>query len=137
MSNLSITSASVLAGADSPKQSGVAGVAIAAGDALYIDASDSGKLKLAVATSAAASVFAGIALHGAAAGQPITYLTSSTITIGATLHVGTIYVVSATAGKICPVADLVAGNYVTIIGMPTTTGILDVYPRSSGLALAA
>lgn len=137
MSNLSITSANVLAGAGSPAVTGVAGAAIAAGDALYIDTSDSNKLKLAIATSAAASVFAGIALHAAASGQPITYMTSGSITIGATVHVGTIYVVSATAGKLCPVADLVTGNYVTIVGMPTSTTLLDVYPRSSGLALAA
>ncbi len=137
MSNLSITAASVQVASTIPLTRGVAGATIAAGDALYIDAADSNRLKLAVATSAAASVFAGIATHAALAGQPILYIPAGAITIGATLHVGTIYVVSATAGKICPAADLVAGNYVTIIGMPSSTTVLEVYPKSSGTALAA
>jgi hypothetical protein len=137
MSNLSITAASVQVASTIPLTRGVAGATIAAGDALYVDTSDSNKMKLAVATSAAAAVFAGIATHAALAGQPILYIPAGAITIGATLHVGTIYVVSATAGKICPAADLVAGNYVTIIGMPSSTTVLEVYPKSSGTALAA
>lgn len=137
MSNLSITVASVQVASTISLTRGVAGATIAAGDALYVDASDSNKLKLAVATSAAAAVFAGIATHAALAGQPILYIPAGAITIGATLAVGTVYVVSATAGKICPVADLVAGNYLTIIGMPSSTTVLEVYPKASGTALAA
>jgi hypothetical protein len=137
MANLSITAASVQVASTVKLSRGVAGATIAAGDALYADTSDSGKLKLAIATSAAAAVFAGIATHAAATGQPVQYIPAGAITIGATLAVGVVYVVSATAGKICPVADLVAGNYLTIIGMPSTTAILQVYPKASGTALAA
>ena len=137
MANLSITAASVQVASTVRLSRGVAGASIAAGDALYIDTSDSNKLKLAIATSAAASVFAGIATHAALSGQPVQYIPAGAITIGATLTIGTVYVVSATAGKICPVADLVAGNYLTIIGMPSTTSILQVYPKASGTALAA
>lgn len=137
MSNLSITPGSVQVASTIPLTRGVAGATIAAGDALYVDATDSNKLKLAVATSAAAAAFAGIATHAALAGQPILYLPVGAITIGATLTLGTVYVVSATAGKICPVADLVSGNYLTIIGMPSTTTVLEVYPKASGTALAA
>jgi hypothetical protein len=137
MANLSITAASVQVASTVRLSRGVAGATIAAGDALYIDTSDSNKLKLAIATSAAAAVFAGIATHAALSGQPVQYIPAGAITIGATLAIGTVYVVSATAGKICPVADLVAGNYLTIIGMPSTTSILQVYPKASGTALAA
>jgi len=137
MSNLSITAASVQVASTVRLSRGVAGAAIAAGDALYVDTSDSNKLKLAIATSAAAAVFAGIATHAALAGQPVQYIPAGAITIGATLVIGTVYVVSATAGKICPVADLVSGNYLTIIGMPSSTTVLEVYPKTSGTALAA
>ena len=137
MANLSITAASVQVASTVRLSRGVAGATIEAGDVLYIDTSDSNKLKLAIATSAAAAVFAGIATHAALSGQPVQYIPAGAITIGATLAIGTVYVVSATAGKICPVADLVAGNYLTIIGMPSTTSILQVYPKASGTALAA
>lgn len=137
MSNLSITAASVQVASTVKLSRGIAGATIAAGDALYIDASDSNKLKLAIATSLAGAAFVGIATHAALSGQPVQYIPAGAITIGATLVVGTIYVVSATAGKICPVADLVSGNYLTIIGMPSTTSILQVYPKASGTALAA
>jgi hypothetical protein len=137
MANLSITAASVQVASTIPLTRGIAGATIAAGDALYSDASDNNKMKLAIATSAAAAAFAGIATHAALAGQPILYIPAGAITIGATLAVGSVYVVSATAGKICPVADLVAGNFVTIIGMPSSTTVLEVYPKASGTALAA
>jgi hypothetical protein len=137
MANLSITAASVQVSSTIPLTRGIAGATIAAGDALYSDASDNNKMKLAIATSVAAATFAGIATHAALAGQPILYIPAGAITIGATLAVGSVYVVSATAGKICPVADLVAGNFVTIIGMPSSTTVLEVYPKASGTALAA
>lgn len=45
--------------------------------------------------------------------------------VGATLTVGTTYVVSATKGAICPIADLTTGDYVTILGTASTTALLD------------
>ena len=137
MANLTITAANVIAATGVAKKEGVAGVTIAAGDALYADATDAGKLKLAIATSAAAAAFVGIAVTGAAANQPVLYVPVGQLAIGATIRIGAVYVVSATAGKICPVADLVAGNFVSVIGIAPSAGNLDVYPRVSGVALAA
>jgi flagella basal body P-ring formation protein FlgA len=60
---------------------------------------------------------AGVALNGGAAGQPIQYLKSGVITIGATVTPGTVYVAGATAGAIAPAADLASGNEVSILGV--------------------
>lgn len=135
MADLSITAANVLKDGSAGTTSGTAGVTILAGEALYLD-SVTNTLKLAVATSAAAAAFVGIALHGAAAGQPITYITGGLLTIGATVALGQVYCVSATAGKICPYGDLVSTNFVSIIGIPTTTAILLVKSNVSGIAKA-
>jgi hypothetical protein len=87
LADYSITAANVLAGTGAVKENGVAGSTISAGQAVYKDASDSGKFKLADNDSATAAVrsFYGIALHGASSGQPLTVhkegpLTLATIT---------------------------------------------------------
>lgn len=134
MANLTITPANLVITSSQSLRYGISGVAIAQGDSLYIDLTDSNKMKLAIATSAAASVFAGVAVCACAANQSVAYVPIGGLTIGSTLGLGLIYCVSATAGKICPYADLVTGNYVSVIGMPTTTAILDIYPKNSGIA---
>jgi len=48
------------------------------------------------------------------------------LTISAVMTVGEVYVVSATAGGIAPVGDLVTGNYVTVLGVATTTSNLQL-----------
>jgi len=135
MANLAITPADVVTVSSLYRRDGLAGVAIAQGDALYADATDSNKLKLAIATSAAASVFVGIALTAAGVGQPVLYVEAGLITIGATVAIGVQYVLSATAGKICPSADLVPGNFVTQIGVATEAGKIEIYRRAYNVAL--
>ena len=80
-----------------------------------------------------------IALCGASAGQPVVVATSDTggITIGGTTTVGTIYCVSATAGGICPWADLASTNYVTILGVGQTGNkIVTISGGATGIAHA-
>lgn len=121
MADLTITATAVLASAGAQTAEGIAGVAITAGQAVYIDTGDSNKLKLADANSAAASVVAGIALNGAAAGQPVEYVTKDDdFTPGATLSLSVasmkpVFVLSDTAGGIKPVADLAAGDYPVVL----------------------
>lgn len=97
---------------------GASGEAINAGQALAYDESD-GKWYLADNNSATS---ARKAIHGislttvASAGRPIKIQTQGTIYLGCVVTVGGIYVVSATAGAICPEADLAVGNDVLIIG---------------------
>jgi hypothetical protein len=78
---------------------------------LYADEADGKKLKLADANlSDAAAEVVGIALHAAAAGQPLKYVElDEDFTPGATLTSGTTYILSGTAGAIAPDADAVTG----------------------------
>ena len=48
---------------------------------------------------------------------------------------GVAYYLSDTPGGICPVADLATGEYPTIIGIATSTTVLDVKFHASGVAL--
>lgn len=138
MADLVITAANVLAGSDAITGSGIAGATITAGQTLYQDASDSNELKPADSNAGAStSAAVGIALHAALTGQPIKYVKSGSITIGATVAVGTIYVVSNNAGGIAPSSDLAQGWYTTILGIATTTAIIDVSIKSGGVAVPA
>lgn len=121
MSDLSITAANVLY-ASGDKQGGIAGETITAGQALYLKASD-GKLWKAQADGTAAEATAvGIALHAALANQPVTYAGNGcTLNIGGTTSKATVYVVSAAAGGIAPLADLTSTQYISHLGYATAT----------------
>lgn len=138
MADLTITAANVVAGSGAKIVHGTAGASVTAGQVLYEDASDSNKLKLADNDSATAAVRSpvGIALHAAASGQPLSYLAKGPITIGATTAVGTVYCLSSTAGGICPSADIATGDYNTIIGIGTSTTVIDVLIHEAGAAVA-
>jgi hypothetical protein len=138
MANLAPTPASVVASAYADKDVGIAGATIAAGDVLYKDASDSNKLKLAQSDgSLAEAQVAGIALNGGGAGQPIHYVKKDPqLTIGATMTAGIIYILSATPGKIAPSADILSGDYATVIGVPKTTALLNFNPTNGATELA-
>lgn len=57
-----------------------------------------------------------------------------TINLGATLTVGETYVVSATKGAICPIADLTTGDYPCIIGTAISTSAIITSFYFSGVA---
>ena len=133
MSDISITAANVDEGTEIGKETGVAGATITAGQSLYLGSN--GKLLLADADTESKAVCRGIALHGASEDQPITYKRAGTLDMGATLVRGTVYVVSTTAGGIAPWADLSSGDYVTILGIATTTAILTINIQVSGIAI--
>jgi len=135
MADLSVTAANVLAGATAQIVTGVAGATITAGQPLYADASDGGRLKPADANaSAAAAAVVGIALHASLDEQPVSYVRVGLVNLGATLTVGQIYVASATAGGVAPVSDLATGHYVTILGVAKTAAELDLAINVSGIA---
>lgn len=136
MADLTITAANVLAGAGAAVSRGVAGATVTAGQSVYLDTAD-GKWKLADNNSATAAVRTpgGIALNGASNGQPLAVLTEGPITIGAALTAGVAYYLSDTPGGICPVADLGAGEYPTVIGIASSTTVLKVAINSAGVAL--
>lgn len=135
MADLTITATSVLADATANTRQGVAGETLAAGKVVYLD-STTGAYKLADSNGAAALRSpVGIALNGAAVGQPVTIALSGPVTIGATMTAGVAYYLSDTPGGICPVADVGAGEYSTILGIATSTTVLNLKIQESGAAL--
>ena len=137
MADLTITPANVLKGTGAttiPQY--MAGETITAGDAVYLKEADSRWWKTQADGSTAEVVFGGIALHGSLAGQPLVVQNAGEITIGATTAIGILYVVSAAAGKICPSADLVSTNKVTVIGFGKTATVLKMSPILTEVALA-
>lgn len=137
MADLVITAASVLAGSGAKKVHGTAGATVTAGQVVYLDAATN-TYKLADNNSVTAAVRspAGIALHSAASGQPLTILSAGPITIGATVTAGVAYYLSDTPGGVCPVADLLTGEYPVILGIATSAAIIDVDIQEAGVALA-
>lgn len=138
MTDLSITAANVVAGSNAKKLPGTAGATITAGQTLY-RAAATGKLLPADADSATAEVRTpvGIALNGAADGQPVDYIYEGDVNLGATLTVGEIYVQSDTAGGIMPEGDLEAGDYVTVLGVASAANNLKMKIIASGAAVPA
>ena len=136
MADVSVTAASVVKTDDTAVREGIAGGTVTAGQTLYKDATDSSKLKPAVATGLATAAVVGIALHGAAADQPVQYATRGNLTFNAAFTVGTTYVLSAaSAGGIAPVTDLTSGNYPTTLGIATTTSNLKLGINASGITI--
>ena len=113
MTDLTITAANVEAQGGAGTSEKTADVTITAGKVLTADSA--AKAILASDASAALAAVIGIALHGAAADQPIKYQTSGRIDLGATLDVGKHYVLS-TSGGIAPVDDIAGGEYASYIG---------------------
>jgi len=137
MADLSITAANVQQSAAAAIVTGIAGVAIVAGEALFIDTADENLLKLADCTDIAKTNVAGIALNDAAVGQPVSYaLEDAELVIGATVAIGDIVVLSE-AGAISLAADLVSGDETVIIGVGVSTTEISVNFRGTELPIRA
>jgi hypothetical protein len=136
MADLVITAAAVLAAATAVKEAGTAGATITAGQMVYRDSAD-GKYKLADSNSATAAVRVprGIALNGASDGQPLTIARSGDITMNAVLTAGVAFYMSDTPGGICPVADVGAGEFATVLGIAKSTTVLALDINASGVSL--
>jgi hypothetical protein len=133
--DLAVTAASVLKSSSAKVSEGIAGATITAGQAVYIDTSDSDKIKLADADGTApANTFAGIALHAALAGQPIKYATNdSGFTPGFTSTAGAVVYLSDVAGGLtATIGDLEAGDTITVVGVMTTTTVMNLNSTRGG-----
>ncbi|MEM1224615.1 MAG: hypothetical protein AAGJ40_02900 [Planctomycetota bacterium] len=137
MADLSITPASVGLTASTAVSSVQVGEAVTQGQPGYLNATD-GKYYLSQAddTSVAAAATV-IFLTGAPAdGYAVVARQSATIDIGATLTIGTMYVVSATKGGVAPATDLTSGDYVTQIGLAKTTSSIKLTMLATGAQVA-
>ena len=134
MADLVITAASVIAGTNTGKDSGTCGETIAAGK-VVTKSPTTGKWMLADNDAAGLKVPGGIALNGGALNQPLDIAKSGDLTMNAVLTAGTDYFLSATAGGICPVADLIAGKDVALIGIARSTTVLTIDIQVPGVTL--
>ncbi|RWX71895.1 hypothetical protein [Mesorhizobium sp. M2A.F.Ca.ET.039.01.1.1] len=135
MADLVITAANVVAGSNAETETGAAGEAITAGQAVY-RSSTTKKLMKADSNGASAEIRTpiGIALNGGALDQPIKFQKSGNVTIGAVLTPGVAYYLSDAPGGICPVADIGAGEYVCLIGLATSASVLALDIRYTGVS---
>lgn len=136
MSDIAITAASVLPSSTATIEQGVAGATITQGQALYIDTSDSNKLKLADADGTSpANAFAGIALNAASSGQKITYCSKDLggFTVGGTVAVGDDIWLAPNPGGITKTrADLLTGDTVIHLGVINSSSKLILNPVAGG-----
>jgi hypothetical protein len=137
MADLTVTPANVLASAQAIKFTATAGAALTAGQPIYRDTADTdafgrGKAKLADANGGSATIqtVEGITLAAAATGQPIECAAlDPDFTHGLTgVAAGDCVILSATAGALCPVADLASGGRLNVVLAITsaTKGVLKV-----------
>ena len=137
MPALAIVEAQVVLGANASSMTRNAAAVITAGDAMYLDSNNNWALAQADGTAIEAAV-AGIALNGAAIGQPVTACIGGQLTLGAGAApvVGQIYVVGAVAGEIVPYADLLSTNRVSLIGWGIAANAINVAFQITGVAKA-
>lgn len=133
MADITVTAADVgLADTGVVTQTVQVAVAVTQGQVGYLDTTES-KYRLADADlSSAAASAAGIFLTPAAIDGYAVIAMSGPVDVGATLTVGETYVASGTAGGIAPIADLATGDYVTLLGIATAAGKLQLDISASG-----
>lgn len=130
MADISITAANVAISASAKTDQGIGGETITAGQTLYKNDGVGQDGRIYKADANASSVTAnciGIATHGTAAGQPLTYVYEDPdFTPGGTLSLSVaadsgVYVLSGTAGGIAPMDDLAAAMYPVVLGVAKST----------------
>lgn len=134
MVDITVTAASVKPTATTKRQTKIAAVAITAGQVVYVNSTD----RIALADcdlSADAAKAVGIALNSCAADQPCSYAAAGDVTFNAALTKGAVYVLSGNVGGIAPVADLASLDYVTILGVASSTTNLQVNIYASGVVV--
>jgi len=138
-SDLSITAANVTPSANAITRQATAGVGIAAGKLVYKSRSDF-KLYLAQGNGSTADIrdCVGVAVVSSSAGTTCTYVIEDpALVIGATVSNGTVYVLSATAGGIAPLADATTGWFPTVVAVGTSSSTVAFRARGirSGTSL--
>ena len=134
MADISITAANVKQGSNAILTEGAAGATVKAGQIVF-KSSTSGKFALSDNDGVGLKQVDGVALNGAADGQPLKVQIGGDITIGATLAPGTAYYLSGTPGGICPLADVTTGDDVILIGIAKSASVLTLRITDPGVTL--
>jgi hypothetical protein len=138
MANYTITTANVAIAESNARATVIqVGEAVAEGAAVYLDTTTS-KFMLADATTATKAAVVGIVISPAALDGYALMQTSRKYIAGTTLVAGDPVYLSATAGggNLCPHADLIATNYVTLIGHAVSTTEIKLDLILTGVAVA-
>lgn len=134
MADLSQTAANVaIAGAGVSTRVVQVGEAVTQGQPGYLNSSDVKYYQADADASAATANVAGVFLTPAAADGYAVIATLGPINVGATLTVGESYYVSDTKGGIKPSSDLATDDYVTLLGIATSTSTLELSIQVSGV----
>jgi hypothetical protein len=137
MADLSVTAANVAVGSQSTRLQVVqVGEAITQGQPIYRDTTTNKYLRGDANVDTKIQI-AGIALTPAASDGYAVMATGGLINLGATLAIGTIYVLSDTVGGIMPTVDLSAGDNVVILGTARTTALLNLAIEVTGAKVPA
>lgn len=136
MADLSITTANVGVSSNAITSIVQVGETVTAGQAGYKKSLDGLYYKADANASSATAAALGVFLSGASTNGYALFCTAGNYLAGATLTVGETYVVSATAGGIAPIADVTTGWYVTILGVASSSSILQLNVFRSGTARA-
>lgn len=133
MANITQTAANVAAGSSATRVQLVqAGEAITQGMPVYL-ASDGKYYQTDANDTAVKAQSKGIAVSPASTDGYFLMAVDGLINLGATLAVGQVYCVSATKGAIAPYGDLTTNDFVTILGIATTTALMDINIVISGV----
>lgn len=126
MADLAPTAASVVKTNTTTIGTGYYGETITAGMTLYKKTSDGLYYKADANVTTAEAECVGIALNGGSAGQPASFATGGSVTLGTVTGgaAGLVVVVSATAGGLAPDADISSGQYLSLVGVMTSATVL-------------
>lgn len=112
----------------------IAAEAIDAGESVYKDTN--GEAALTDADAAASAVARGMAVNSAADGQPVRIMRSGLVDVTSNASAqGKVALLSTTAGKLCPTADLASGDYVNIAAVFVSNTRLKLMFQNTGIAL--
>jgi len=133
MADLTQTAANVKIGAGAVVEAVTCGETVTQGQPAYKKSADNEHYKADASTEAEAEAV-GIFVTPNVDGQPALIQKSGQIDLGATLVVGEVYVVSATAGGIAPESDLGSGHFPTVLGIAISTSLLQLNIQAGGVA---
>jgi hypothetical protein len=136
MADFVIVAANVVPGAGAVLNMGTAGEALTAGQPVALDPA-SGKYVRADNDSATVALRSpkGICVVGANNNGPLVFQSAGEIALGTTLTPGAPVFVSATAGGLCPQADLTTGRTVQMVGLAKTAAILSMDLNPLGITI--
>ena len=135
MAALTITAANLGVGSGAQVQSYEVGAAVSHGQVIYYDTANSDH-RLADADALGTAKATAISITAASAdGDFVIAIKRGPLVLGAILTKGTEYYLGTTAGTIVPKGDLTTGDFVTRLGIATSTSVLEVDIDATGVEL--